>query len=487
MRKPFVRRKVIVTKRFQNQQKSSEKTPPGRLSKIEKFFKSILTITVVLIAFIILGIFIVESLRDVIIVESFEIPQELIDKGYSKEALLNKIGDHLYEMNQTIHNKYREKQQLSINLNTSIAPPSLEIPSTDININSLIHFFRNVIGSSPRRVRIEIVLQDKDRIKLTVRIKNRSTTPYYEKKDIPGSKEEMYTISQIDEVLKEAAIHIASYTEPYLTGVYFTAEEEYDEAIKIAELLLKRDQNFYKLQEYSLKALALTMQKKYQSAEKNFEKAIEFASEKLSKVNIYINWGAVLLEEKKLGEAYEKLQKALQYDPKNARIHYNCGVILAEQGKDKEAIKKFQQAIDIDKNYAEAYFLLGVVYGNINDNRKAIKYITEAHDLGHKDPQIYIYLAWAYYGLQDYENACLNLRQLKELNKITRNQLILFISALMKQKRYGILEHWLKCIEHLIQKEPQLEKLRKIAQEEVEKNRGQKPEIVRINGEISAK
>ncbi len=315
MRKPFVRRikrKVIVTKESQNQKKNSENTPPGRLSKIEKFFKSLLTITVVLIAFIMLGIFILESLTGVIIVESFEIPQKLINKGYSKEALINKIGDHFYELNQTIHNRYRGKLRLSINLSTSIAPPSLEIPSTGININSLIHFLRNVVGSSPQRVRIEIVLQDEERIKLTVRIKNRFTTPYYEKKDIPGNKEEMYTIRQMDEVLKEAAIHIARYTEPYLTGVYFTAANKSDEAIKIAELLLKKDQNHYKLQGYVLKALALTMQKNIKVPKETLRRQLHSHLKNCQK-SLSIS----------IGQAYYWKKKNLEKLMRNFKKHYN--------------------------------------------------------------------------------------------------------------------------------------------------------------------
>ena len=467
MKKSFVRRRMAVTRYSQNQKKSSESTPNGRFSKIEKFFKSILTITVALIAFIMFIIFIAESLRDVIIVESFEIPQKLIGKGYSKDALMNKIGDHFYEMNQTIHNQYRGNKKLIISLNKSIVPPSLEIPSTNINISSFIHFLRNVTGLSPRRVRIEIVLQDKEGIKLTVRIKNSSTTPYYEKIDIPCNKAQRYTINQIDEVLKKTAIHIATYTEPYLTGVYFTAAGKSGDALKVADLLLKKTEKRFKLQGYYLKTLAYLSQEDYQNAIRNFEKAIPFASKELSKVAIYTNWGGALFLEGKLEEAYEKLQEALKYDPENAMIHYNCGFILTEQKNYKRAIKKFQQAIDIDKNYVKAYFFLGFCYMELGKSRKAIEYFDKAQELGYKDTQIYIFAARGYFELQDKENACSSLHKLKDLNENTRKQLEDYINKLMEQKKDDILEDLLKCIENLIQKDSQLENLKKIVQEKI--------------------
>ena len=87
--------------------------------------------------------------------------------------------------------------------------------------------------------------------------------------------------------------------------------------------------------------------------------------------------------------------------------------------------------------------------------------------MGYKDTQIYIFAARGYFELQDKENACSSLHKLKDLNENTRKQLEDYINKLMEQKKDDILEDLLKCIENLIQKDSQLENLKKIVQEKI--------------------
>jgi len=73
------------------------------------------------------------------------------------------------------------------------------------------------------------------------------------------------------------------------------------------------------------------------------------------------NFGAVLLEQRRTGEALPHLVEALRIKPDFADAHNNLGMVLFQQGKLDEAIPHFLESLRIDPNYADAQYNLGTV------------------------------------------------------------------------------------------------------------------------------
>src|SRR5207245_10409622 len=71
------------------------------------------------------------------------------------------------------------------------------------------------------------------------------------------------------------------------------------------------------------------------------------------------NLGVARAGERKLAEAVEHYQRALQIRPEHAGAHYNLGNALARQGKLTEAIEHYQQAVHIKPDDAHDHNNLG--------------------------------------------------------------------------------------------------------------------------------
>src|SRR3989454_7922066 len=71
------------------------------------------------------------------------------------------------------------------------------------------------------------------------------------------------------------------------------------------------------------------------------------------------NLGIARAGERKLAEAVEHYQRALQIRPEHAGAHYNLGNALARQGKLTEAIEHYQQAVHLKPDHADAHNNLG--------------------------------------------------------------------------------------------------------------------------------
>ena len=72
------------------------------------------------------------------------------------------------------------------------------------------------------------------------------------------------------------------------------------------------------------------------------------------------NLGHALLEQRRLNEAVDHFQCAVQINPGFAEAHYNLGVGWFRLGRLDEALSEFRKALDLKPTYAEAHYNLGV-------------------------------------------------------------------------------------------------------------------------------
>ncbi len=114
--------------------------------------------------------------------------------------------------------------------------------------------------------------------------------------------------------------------------------------------------------------------------EKNMEKAVETItlgrqvhpadnSLIIEELNFYLSSG-------KDKEALERIQIAIQADPKNENLYFAKGSLLDKTGDQEGASKAYKQAIELKPDYFDAYYNLGAMYFN-----QAAEMVNEANKI----------------------------------------------------------------------------------------------------------
>ena len=117
------------------------------------------------------------------------------------------------------------------------------------------------------------------------------------------------------------------------------------------------------------------------------------------------------VEKKHLKDDLEACDKAIEFDPKNARAYYNKGVIFSKLDFDsvslKQAVKFFDKAIKLKPDFAEAYNGKGEVLMNLDLNKpkKALKAFDKAIQLKPNFVKAYFNKGSVLYSLGKFEEA----------------------------------------------------------------------------------
>lgn len=114
-------------------------------------------------------------------------------------------------------------------------------------------------------------------------------------------------------------------------------------------------------------ANAYAAEKKYDSALKHYQKALEVPIIAPLKLGAYNNLGSLLQITGDLQNALQAYQTAVKIDPAFATGYYNLGMTWKSLGQLPPAIKAYERAIELNPDYAEAYQNLGVVWLKTGD------------------------------------------------------------------------------------------------------------------------
>src|SRR5438132_2061792 len=94
--------------------------------------------------------------------------------------------------------------------------------------------------------------------------------------------------------------------------------------------------------------------------------------------DVRINLAVALAQQSKPAEAVEHYQRALQIRPEHAGAHYNLGIALAQQGKLAEAIDHYRRALPLQPDYADAHNNLGNAPARQGKPTEAIEHYQQA-------------------------------------------------------------------------------------------------------------
>ena len=101
-----------------------------------------------------------------------------------------------------------------------------------------------------------------------------------------------------------------------------------------------------------------------------FKKAIELKPD----ADIYKDLGNTLVQLKKFEEAEINYRKVLEFDPDNLNIQYNLANTLIDQNKLDEAEKCFKKLIELKPDYFEAHLYLAVTFSGLKKIDEALKH-----------------------------------------------------------------------------------------------------------------
>ena len=107
-------------------------------------------------------------------------------------------------------------------------------------------------------------------------------------------------------------------------------------------------------------ANAYLHQKKWELANKHYQKAINQPILPLFKIGAFNNFAGLLKSVGDIKNAQIAYEKILKIDPTFAVGYYNLAMLLKGKGQLQDAITLYQKAINLNPNYAEAYQNLGV-------------------------------------------------------------------------------------------------------------------------------
>jgi tetratricopeptide (TPR) repeat protein len=130
---------------------------------------------------------------------------------------------------------------------------------------------------------------------------------------------------------------------------YRTAEKQY-------QTILEKDPN--NLDALSNLGVVYFRTGQIETAESTLKKALAIAPNDSS---VLTTLGIVHYRQSKFDEALKELRKAIEINPNSATAHNYLGITASQKGRQQEAEKEMLQAIAEDPNYAEAHFNLAVI------------------------------------------------------------------------------------------------------------------------------
>jgi len=143
---------------------------------------------------------------------------------------------------------------------------------------------------------------------------------------------------------------------------------------------------------YFKKGAKLSGEKKLEEAIQAFQKAVELKEDFFE---AYLNLGGFLFVQKKDDEAEKALLKALELRPEEpkpkeilADINFEKAKILIQENKLDEALERLKQAYNFRAEHAYVNFLLGYLYHEKEMKEEAIKHFEAFLQLAPNAPQV---------------------------------------------------------------------------------------------------
>lgn len=319
---------------------------------------SILTILVILVILIqvIRGIN-----HDYIVIDQFEVPEQLIKNGYTSKTIINKLE---YEIKNIANNQIIKNNSLIINTST-VAVPDIVIPGATNTLRSLILYIKETFFQPPYIVTGNIV-NENSHLKLMLEFSGKRKLKLINASEIITNKED-----NIDNMIKYAAERLYIQVDPLVMAGYYYSKNNHSSVITICKVMARKPEHAGIT--YTLWARSLLNTRQYDEALSKCQLADCSIASINTKNLLYKIWGDTLRKACKFDDALNKYRLAVDTNPNDSYPYYMIGDILILQSKYNESIEYLNKAIELDKNVSGLEHSIMVIANIINSIKRLDK------------------------------------------------------------------------------------------------------------------
>ena len=357
--------------------------------------------------------------KETVIIDPFQVPLDLEKMNITGQALVNKLLDQIEIIKEKTDTSYNNLDFKPVFFDSQL---EIVIPGSGISLKSLLQNFKNFLGKKQTRISGEVVLNS-GKIFLTIRVMGEPS------KTFSGE------ISELDEILKDAAQYVLIYTQPYLLAyyLYYNYEDNKNEALEMIQYTLTHDPKDDDAMAYTLDGSIKYDEGKYEESIKLYKKAIEI-NPKFT--DAYNGLAYSLFELKKYDEAEKIYTQALEIDPDNAYTYNYWAYLKEEKGNTEEALAMYKKAVMLNPNNTEFTVDYGKILLKLKKYDEALEMFDKTIELEPKNPEGYYYKAEFFNEKGDYSESLFNYKKAIELNSKNIKTYIKAAKILSEKKLY---------------------------------------------------
>jgi tetratricopeptide (TPR) repeat protein len=322
-----------------------------------------------------------ELRRRSVIIDRIDVPRDLAEKGYSSEVIAQRIAAHIVNLRRSAQWGGRVEEGYEV----GTAQSDFTVPIAGFSYRLALRYARQLLDRPEERVQGEVV-RDGDAIKITLRTRDRRQTPA----SLSGASE-----SEIDDLLKSAAMETAILVDPHLVARYWFGveqrERKFEATFSAVRQWLRSGPANSHYRAYLVWGDALVVQRRLDEAEEKYRHAT--AAPRSQSAWLYNSKGNLLRARRRYDDAAAQYRKATHLDYKQASLWCNLGNVCNDRHDARRALGCFERAIRLDPGYARGWSGRGLALARLARHEEAEQSLERAVDL---DPTlVWSYLNWA--------------------------------------------------------------------------------------------
>ncbi len=376
-----------------NTKDKKNENPKERLEKTSKNLSSIRSIVldiIIITTIIVICLLIYRELnKETVIIEPFQVPTDLEKQNITGQAIVNKLLDQIEVIKANADTAYKKLDVKPVVYDSQL---EIVIPGSGISLKSVLQNVKNFLGKKQTRISGEVVLNDQ-KLYLTIRVLGEPSRTF------------TGTLSELDDILKDASQYILKYTQPYLLAyyLYYNYEKaDKDAAMDMIKFALTHPPADDDAMAYTLDGYIKYDEKNFDEAIKLFRKAIEIDPKS---VDAYNNWAYILYERKDYDSAISLYKKSLEINPDYFYTYHYMGMALAGQKKYDEAIANYNKSILLNGKYADVYEDFGNALSELQKYDESIQMYNKGIDLDPNSFHWYVMLGNVFLKQKKYDDA----------------------------------------------------------------------------------